>query len=142
MVHLGFILEKVAKMLFYNNFRYFLFWNRCKMLKIAKFLRKKLTDMRETPRETHMHDMVKIDAIFFEIVRGGGFKNGSLTVSNAPDRMGFNRSIEFHLHGYTFYLTTLWYLKKLVIHVLSLHSLHITYLSSNICYIIIFITVY
>ena len=48
--------------------------------------------MPKTPGKIHMYDMVKIDAIVFEIVGGGGaFKApppGSFTVGNSPDRIG------------------------------------------------------
>ena len=48
--------------------------------------------MPKTPGKIHMYDMVKIDAIVFEIIGGGAFKAppGSLTVWNSPDRIGLN----------------------------------------------------
>ena len=50
--------------------------------------------MPKTPGKMHMYDMVKIDAIVFEIVGGGGAFNpppGSLAVSNSPDRIGLRQ---------------------------------------------------
>ena len=50
--------------------------------------------MDQTPSKMHMHDMVTIDTIVFEIVGGvggGAFKTtppGSLTFSNTPDQIG------------------------------------------------------
>ena len=39
---------------------------------IREFLRNFKWNMRQTPGKMHMHDMVTIDTIFFEIVGGGG----------------------------------------------------------------------
>ena len=48
--------------------------------------------MRKAPSKMHMHDMVRIDTIVFRIVvaGGGGGGEGSLAVSNTPDRIGLN----------------------------------------------------
>ena len=48
---------------------HFLFWNRCKMVKIANFW--KIVNMPKIPSEMRMYDMVKIDTIVFEIVGEG-----------------------------------------------------------------------
>ena len=37
LVYLKSILNKIRKISFHNYFRYFLFWNRCKMVKIVNF---------------------------------------------------------------------------------------------------------
>ena len=48
--------------------------------------------MRKTPSKMHMHDMVRIDFMVFEIVVGEGRLNPpprSLAFSNTQERIGF-----------------------------------------------------
>ena len=55
-----------------NKLTKILFGNRCKMTKIATF-QKTNWNMCKTPSKMHLHDMVTIDTIVFEIVVGEGW---------------------------------------------------------------------
>ena len=67
-------------------------WSKSRILKNHQL------EHAKTPSKMHMYDMVKIDAIVFEIVGGGLLKTllppGSSTVWNIPDRIGLSRKVK------------------------------------------------
>ena len=71
-MYLKSILNKITKILFLQLFSLLFNLKSLENGQNRKFLKNSNWNMPETPGKMHMHNMVKIDTLVFEIVGGGG----------------------------------------------------------------------